>query len=257
MIDIHCHILPGLDDGAQSVDHAIAMARMAADDGITTMVATPHYWEKHYTPTPQQIRRTLGELQDRLADDSIPLKLLPGEEVMMAPDVPGLLRRGDLVTLADGGDYLLIELPTLALPMCTEDVVLEVMALGVTPIIAHPEKNSDIRKTPEMLQRLVQHGCLVQMDADSLTGSRLAGVGRFAARMLNASLVHILATDGHCPVRRPPLLSPCVEAVSKIVSPQVAKDMAGERPRQLLRPTKVTIRAAASVSLGRTGSAPP
>jgi protein-tyrosine phosphatase len=244
MIDIHCHILPGLDDGAQTMDDAVAMARMAVDDGITTIVATPHHWQEHFTPTPQEIRRSVGEVQDRLTEEGLALKLLPGQEVMMAPNVPELLRRGDLTTLGDGGEYLLIELPTLSVPMCSEDVLLEIMSLGVTPILAHPEKNAVICKEPEMLQGLVQQGCLVQMDADSLLGPRWAGLGRAAANLLTASLVHILASDGHCPASRPPVLSPCADRAADIVSPQVVEDMTTRRPRELMQAAKVTITSA-------------
>ncbi|MFQ5811241.1 MAG: CpsB/CapC family capsule biosynthesis tyrosine phosphatase, partial [Armatimonadota bacterium] len=131
-------------------------------------------------------------------------------------------------------------------PLCTEDVLLEIMSLGVTPIIAHPEKNAAICTQPHVLQRLVQQGCLVQMDADSLSGRRWVGFGRAAAHLLSASLVDILASDGHCPAVRPPVLSPHVSRAAEIVSPQVAEDMTTRRPRELIQATKVTIRAALS-----------
>jgi len=248
MIDIHCHILPGLDDGAQSMDDAVAMARMAVDDGITTTVATPHYWENTYTATPQQVRRAVGEVQDRLADEGIPLKLLPGQEVMIATDVPRRVQNGDLLTLGDGGDYLLIELPMLTVPMYTDEVVSEIMSLGLTPIIAHPERNAAIQKQPKVLQQLVQHGCLVQLDGDSLSGSRWSPAYRLAAHLLNADLAHVLASDGHSPTQRPPVLSPYVRRAAAIISPELVEKMTVGTPERVVGPARVAIRAASSAA---------
>ena len=244
MIDIHCHILPGLDDGARTMDDAVAMARIAVADGITSMVAAPHYWLDRYTPTPQQVRRAVGDVQDRLAAEGIPLKLLPAHEVMIAVEVPELLRRGELVTLGDLGEHLVMELPSLLLPLFTEKVVHEVISTGVRVILAHPEKNAAIQSHPEVLQRLVQAGCLVQMDADSLTGAKWSPASRCAARLLLGGLVHLLASDGHSPTDRPPILSLCAQRAAEILSPEVVRTMTTERPGQLVRPTKVTIRAA-------------
>ena len=243
MIDIHCHILPGLDDGARTMDDAVAMARMAGDDGISTVVATPHHWEEMYAPTPQEIRRAVGAVQDRLADEGIALKLLPGQEVMMAADVPERLRGGDLVTLGDRGEYLLIEVPRGEIPPGTEQVILEIMSLGVRPIIAHPEKCGAIRRKPEVLRQLVQHGCLIQMDADSLGGSKLGPTARFASGLLKDGLVHILASDGHSPTDRPPVISPYLPRAGSIASPQILQDMTVGRPNLIVGAAKVTIRS--------------
>jgi len=244
MIDIHCHILPGLDDGAQTMEEAVAMARTAVEDGITTMVATPHYWEGMFTPTAQEVRRAVGDLQDRLADEGILLKLLPGHEVMMGTKVPERLRKGDLLTLGDGGEYLLIELPVFDIPMCTEQVLFEVMSLGVTPILAHPEKNAGIQQDPALLARIVERGCLVQMDADSLARGRWGGTARFAARLLKAGLVHLIASDGHSSRQRPPLISPYASRAARITSPKLVEEMTGGLPARIVGPARVTISAA-------------
>ena len=243
MIDIHCHILPEFDDGAETVEDAIAMARMAAADGITTIVATPHYWEDMWMPTPQEIRRAVGDLQDCLDDEGIPVKLLPGEEVMMDLEVPELLRKGRIVTVGDLGEHLLLELPKLDIPLCARDVVRRIIAMGVTPIIAHPEKNAAMRREPEALQALVQDGCLVQMDADSLGASMWSSSRRFAARLLNAGLAHIVASDGHSPRTRRPVLGPHLRKASRFASPTVLQRLAVDMPASMMRPSKVTVKA--------------
>ena len=244
MIDIHCHILPALDDGVQTLDEAAAMARIAVADGISAMVATPHYWEGMFTPTPHQIRHAARSLQDRFAQESIALRLLPGQEVMIAPSVPEYLRRGDLVTVGDTGEYLLVELPVTSIPLCTEQVLFEVMALGVTPILAHPEKNFALQSQPDVLERLVQRGCLVQMDADSLAAGRRGNPGRFAARLLKAGLVHILASDGHSPQLRPPLMSSCARTAARITSADAVEQMTTGLPGRILQPGRLAMKAA-------------
>jgi protein-tyrosine phosphatase len=248
MIDIHCHILPEFDDGAETMEDAIAMARMAAADGITAIVATPHYWEDMWTPTPQEIRRVVGELQDCLDDEGIPVKLLPGEEVMMDIEVPRLLRKGHVVTVGDLGEHLLIELPELDIPLCTQDVVRRIISMGVTPIIAHPEKNAKVRREPEMLQALVQEGCLVQIDADSLGASMWSSSRRFAAHLLNAGLAHVVASDGHSPKARPPVLGPHLRKASRFASPRVLERLAVETPASILRPAKVTVKSTSPIT---------
>ncbi|HAZ21377.1 MAG TPA: hypothetical protein DCY84_03285 [Firmicutes bacterium] len=232
MIDIHTHILPGLDDGARSWEEAVAMARGAVKDGIEAVVATPHIYEAT-SITPQEICEKTRQFQTLLDGQGIKLRVLPGAEVYLAIDLPDRLREGRLQTIADGCRYLLVEFPFGLLPLYTTEVLFELQAGGVIPIIAHPERNESVQKDPNRLYNMIQKGMLAQLTGGSLRGNFGARVERTAKLLLRHNLVQILASDGHRADRRRVLLGKASCSVSDMAGPETAQAMAVANPRKI------------------------
>ena len=198
MIDLHTHILPGLDDGARTPREALEIARNAVADGVTTVAATPHV-RSDYPNTWRQIEWALSLLRPDLTAAGVQLDVLAGAEVAL--DILWEVPRGDLarLTLAQTGRYLLLEFPYRGFPMAVETAVGELGRRGVTVVLAHPERNPEVQDRPASIERLVDAGALVQVTAGSVDG-RLGAAACIAAwHLLERSLVHLIATDSHGP----------------------------------------------------------
>lgn len=200
-VDIHCHILPGLDDGSPDQATSARMARMAVAHGIGTVVATPHWVEDEQEISPQIVRQAAVDVQTLLLENSIPLTVLPGHEAFICPDLPDRLRHGHVLTLADKGTHLLLELPYEEMPIYVDSVVFGLQLQGVTPILAHVERYQYVRRDWRVLERWIQHGCLAQVNAASLGPRRRDGV---AQELVDRGLIACTATDAHDAVHRPP-----------------------------------------------------
>ncbi len=233
MIDLHTHILPGLDDGAQSLADAVAMARAAAADGITTVLATPHA-NGHQPLTQEEVARRARALQGELEEQGIALRVLPGIENAIAPDLPQRVEGGTAFPLA-GTPYLLVELPLEGFPPYTEQVLFELQVRGLTPLLAHPERNAALQRDPSPLERLVRRGILAQVTAASLMGAFGPRTQRAAVAFLKQGLVHVIATDAHAVASpRAPLLSPAVAVAARIVGQAQAWEMVEAIPHAIL-----------------------
>jgi len=194
MIDLHAHILPGLDDGASSIEEALAMAGAFLQQGTATVAATPHFVLGSLEPSPQEVREKTGDINRLMAGSGF--RLLPGMEVQVDPQVPDLLAAGRLLTL-NGGRYLLLELPFLSIPDCTREVIFQLGLGGATALIAHPERNRDITSRPQLAGDLVQAGALLQVNGGSLLGHFGPEVKKAALTLLLAGQVHVVAGDAH------------------------------------------------------------
>lgn len=212
MIDLHSHVLPGLDDGAADEDEALSIARAAHADGTRVLAATPHVRED-YPTTPGEMESALSALRAALQHHGIELTLVPGGE--LAIEEVGRRPVQELRRFGLGGNprYLLVETPYLEWPVSFETVIGELLAEGITAVIAHPERNGDVQKRPELLQRAVDAGALVQVTAGSLDGSLGGSARRCARRLLSLGLVHMLASDGHGPQVRSIGMSAAFSAV--------------------------------------------
>jgi protein-tyrosine phosphatase len=201
--DIHCHLLPGIDDGPKNWQASLAMARAAIANGIRTIVATPHQLGRYEKNTAEQILHLTAEAQQRVHETGLPLTILPGADVRVQERLPELVEARQVLTLGDQNAYLLMELPhDQVLPMGR--LIYELQCQGVTGILSHPERNQHLQKNPEALRPWVQQGCLIQITAGSITGH----FGRMARQMsrwlCRENLVHLVATDAHDVTRRPP-----------------------------------------------------
>ena len=196
MIDLHSHILPGLDDGARTLEDAIEIARAALVDGITTIAATPHVRED-YPTTADAMENGVRQLRDAFERERIELELLPGGEVSI--EQLDRLSHDELrrFGLAGNPNYLLIETPYLDWPLPFGEIVSGLRSRGVTAVIAHPERNSAVQAHPENVEGLVRAGALIQVTAASLDG-RLGSRARACAhKLVEAGLVHMVGSDAH------------------------------------------------------------
>lgn len=210
MIDLHAHVLPGLDDGVRSLEEAVELAREAVAGGITAMAATPHVRDD-YPTTPEQMESGVAELRTRLAEEGVPLALLHGAEVSI--DRAGLLDRDTLrrLTIAQSDRYLLLEFPYVGWPITLEAAVERLRERGVTAILAHPERNPQVQERPERLEAAVDAGALVQLTAASVLGQLGRTTRRTSERLLRLNLVHLLASDSHGPGGRGTLSAAAAE----------------------------------------------
>jgi protein-tyrosine phosphatase len=202
LIDLHCHILPGIDDGPVNVDFSVAMARRAADAGINVIVATPHVRSDHRTE-PRAIASAVDELNTALCDSELDVQVLPGAEVSLqkASELDdatlGVLRLGS-------GNYLLVESPYRSIDIDLEGILWDLQARELSPVLAHPERCPIFQRDPDRLARLVNGGVLCSLTAASLAGGFGATVRRFSIELLYDGLVHNVASDAHDHLHRPP-----------------------------------------------------
>jgi protein-tyrosine phosphatase len=233
VIDLHCHILPGIDDGATDLSVSIEMAKAFVADGVTVAACTPHILPGLYHNSGPQIRLATAELQQVLDREGIPLKLVPGADNHITPSFIAELRSGHLLTLADTR-YVLVEPPHHVAPPHMEDLFFSLSVAGFTPILTHPERLAWIEPHYQTVQRLAQAGAWMQLTAGSLFGAFGRTARYWSERMLDEGLVHILATDAHDADRRPPNLSSGREFASKRVGDPEAEHLVVTRPRGVL-----------------------
>lgn len=253
MIDLHCHILPGLDDGPQTMEEAIRMCRIAYQDGIRTIVATPHTLNGVYQNGKSTILSKVEELNDALNNSELPpgqrpswaggrtpnselnLKILPGSDVHLCEMTLQQVDQGEAVTVGDLRKYIMIEFPSQAIPHQAERVLFQLLGRGLIPIISHPERNLEIGKRPGRYYEMIRTGCLGQVTAMSLTGEFGPKVRQWAEKLLKSWLVHFIASDAHSVNGRPPILSAAAKAAAKIVGREEAEKMVTEYPKAILK----------------------
>lgn len=234
MIDLHTHILPGFDDGAGDEETALEMGRMAEADGITCLLATPHVLGGLRDAGRGRILEAVSQLNRRFKEEGIKVEVLPGAEYTMEQGLPGRLSRGELVTLGDKGAYLLIEFPATLVAGYTESVLFELKVQGMTPIIAHPERNSVFAADPGKLRDLIRRGAVAQVTAGSLTGVFGQAVRRTALDMVRRGLIHVVASDAHSTRGRSPVLSAALKVIAREFGEKAARELVEENPRRVL-----------------------
>jgi len=253
LIDLHCHILPGLDDGAGSMEESLSMARMALEDGIKTIVATPHTLDGLHTNPLDRVSRTAGLLREALAGQGIALEIRVGADVHLCPGMAERIGNGDATTIDNAGKYLLLELPPQTIPERMRNEIFSLKLLGITPIITHPERHPVMQRDQGALRDLISLGSLVQVTAMSLTGEFGGPVMSCAEMMVRDRLAHLIATDAHSAESRPPLLSRAVEAAEAILGNlDEAKRMVTQLPAAILAGNPVEVPAPARVRKSRS-----
>jgi protein-tyrosine phosphatase len=232
MIDLHVHLLPFLDHGPSSWEEALEMARMAVDDGITAIAATPHR-NFQFRPTQDRIRAAAGELRNRLEEGGIPLEILVGADYHLTPELISSME--DIITLGDNGRYFLLELPELVVPPNILDILAIFIDKGLTPIITHPERNQHLRRKPGLVKDMAASGCPVQITADSLRGVFGDPVMEAARTFISNGMAHILASDAHWADERPPVLSPALPLVEELSGVETAERLVRDNPARIIR----------------------
>lgn len=233
MIDIHCHILPGIDDGPSTMEESVEMCRIAAADGIKTIVATPHFNHSLRLVHATGICRLVRELNRHLTDAAIHLTVLPGSEAPVVPELPEYLAKGEVLTINESKRYVLVEFHPEVMPLNWDKFFLSLIDNAVVPVIAHPERNEWFSRNIAALYNAVKNGALVQITAMSITGQFGEEVKTFSSRLLEHNLVHTIATDAHSASHRPPILSAAVNAASEIIGQERAMELVGKIPHAI------------------------
>jgi protein-tyrosine phosphatase len=251
MIDLHSHILPGLDDGAGSLEESLRMCEMSYRDGVRTIVATPHTLNGVYQNNRSTILAKVRELRTALEEspfllnkrqNETALVILPGADVHLSQETLTQLDQGKVTTLGDGGKSLLIEFPAQRIPHGAEQILLQLIERGIIPVITHPERNQDVLQRPQRYRQMIMMGCLGQVTAISLTGGFSHEVKYFSQNLLKHKLLHVIASDAHSTDGRSPVLTSAVEAAAKIVGKEEAWRMVTDYPQAILeglRPDKL------------------
>src|SRR5437868_8251266 len=214
MIDTHLHILPCIDDGPETMEESIALARVLVQEGIHTAIATPHFNDQFPQRSAAEVQVLVHELQQVLDRQGIPLRLFAGHEALIKPGLIEDIQAGRLATL-NGSRYLLLELWNNSWIPETERVIFELRAFGVVPIIAHPERYRPIQQDPGRLGSLLRQGALAQLTASSFMGIWGNTVRRTAETLLKKRLIHCIATDAHGLRKRPTGVNRSLQCVAK------------------------------------------
>lgn len=236
-IDLHCHILPGLDDGAAEEEEFLAMARVALEGGTGIMVATPH-WDLEERASPRlTVVPLVEECRRKLEGRGWELELLPGVEVRLNASLHRLTGEAqvlDGLTLAGSGRYILVDLPLADIPLGAEDTLFRLQLHGYTPILAHPERNRRLVDHPGRLRALVDRGVELQVNSGSLLGTYGRSARRAATALLREGLARLLASDAHRATERHPDLSGAWERVRGLLGEGAADVLLRENPRAVL-----------------------
>jgi protein-tyrosine phosphatase len=233
MIDLHCHILPGLDDGAADLSVSTHMAKAFVADGVAIVACTPHILPGLYHNSGPQIRQATAHLQQHLDRQGIPLRLVTGADNHVTPSFVTELRSGHLLSLADTR-YVLVELPHHVAPPRLEELFFSLLGASYVPILTHPERLTWIQSHYQVVQRLVHAGVWMQVTAGSLTGAFGRNARYWGERMLEEGCIHIVATDAHDVNRRPPNLSQGRELAARRVGETEAQHLVVTRPGGVL-----------------------
>lgn len=236
MIDLHCHLLPAIDDGPGSTAAALDMAKIACDDGVHTIVATPHMLAR-YPTTPAQMADAVSRLRAALADAAIPLEVSSGGEIAL--DFFAGMTDDDLAASTLGGPgkrWLLLEMPFRGWPLQLPEILRGVEMRGLGAVLAHPERADAVQRSPHRMRELVGLGALVQITAGSLTGEHGPAARRTAEALLRDGTAHFIASDAHSPNWRPPVLSEGLMAAAKALKTTLddLAWMVDEGPRQVI-----------------------
>lgn len=233
MIDLHSHILPGLDDGAPDLAVSLAMARAFVADGVHVVACTPHILPGMYHNTGPHIREAVAALQAEIDRESIPLRLVAGSDAHVTPDMIAKLRTGEILALADTR-YVLVEPPHHVAPARLDELFFSLLVADYVPILTHPERLSWIESQYSLVETLFDRGVWMQITAGSLTGMFGRRPKYWAERMLDEGRVHILATDAHEMKRRVPNLSQGRDAAAERVGFDEAEHLVVTRPEGIL-----------------------
>lgn len=233
MIDIHCHILPGLDDGPENFQGTLEMCRMVVDCGITSVFATPHLYNSLFSTDRASILDVYAQTREALESEGVTLDLYLGADLHLVPDLGEKILKNQALTL-NNSRYFLLELPSTILPPNLNQVVQKMISSSFVPIITHPERNPVILKREEILFDLLEQGALCQITAMSLTGEFGQDCERFACRMIEAGAVHFIASDAHSTGWRKPDLSPAVSVAEQIIGAEDARRLVKDYPEAIL-----------------------
>lgn len=197
MLDLHCHILPGIDDGAKTLEDSLAMVEKAISQGITHLMCTPHHNNGKYSNPANQVIEQVARLQQELDQRNLNLTLLEGQEVRITGTLLEGIAKGEILFTDLDDTYILIEFPTGEVPAYTERLFFQLLSQGHTPVIVHPERNAVFRKDPNELLPFLEMGVLTQLTAPSIVGVFGKEIQKTAKQMLKHNMLYMVASDAH------------------------------------------------------------
>ena len=197
MIDIHSHILHGLDDGAKDISVSVDMAKQAVAEGITSIIATPHHRHPSYTNDKTNVLIGVQQLQAELQRQYIPLNVYAGQEIRLFGEMVDVLNQNEELLTLNNSEYVLVEFPSSNIPKYTEQLFYDLLVKGYTPIIAHPERNAEIAENTDKLYRLIKNGALSQVTAASVAGMFGKKTRKLSLDLLEYQQAHFVASDAH------------------------------------------------------------
>jgi protein-tyrosine phosphatase len=226
MVDLHCHILPGIDDGAKTMQDSLAMAEMAIGDGITHVVATPHSSESYVFDYPR-VRELRAALQEKIGDR---LQIATGCDFHMNPENVSSLRQEPAKFCINQNDYLLVEFNEFSIPPGMDQTLHQLQLAGIRPVVTHPERNRILRAQPERLVKWARQGCYVQVTAGSLTGTFGFGAQADAEAWITLGIIHFVSSDAHNTTTRPHKLQPAYDVVREKFGREKAEALFVDNP---------------------------
>lgn len=234
MIDLHCHMLPAIDDGAPNIETALKMAQIAVRDGITHTACTPHIYPGLFDNTDSSIKKAVEVFQAALEQAGIPLKVTSGADVQIIPELVEGLNNKRIATLHDSR-YFLFEPPHHISSPNLLDLIHDVLASGYIPVITHPERLGYIEQDYDIFVEAAQKGAWIQLTAGSVSGRFGRKIKKISERFLNDGITHLLATDAHNLLNRAPILSEARDAAAALLGEQEASLMVLQRPQSILQ----------------------
>lgn len=225
MIDLHCHILPGIDDGAKTLQDSLAMAKMAVNQGITHILCTPHHNNGRYTNLPEVVISQVAILQKALDEQGIALSLFEGQEVRINGDLVAQIQNKEILFADLSNRYILIEFPTAEIPLYAETVMFELLSSGKIPIIVHPERNYKFIENPNRLIPFLEMGVLTQLTAPSYVGIFGKKIEKTAKLMVSHNMIHMMASDAHNVEKRGFFMKEAYTAIAKDCGGEVVSFM--------------------------------
>lgn len=232
-IDIHSHILPGIDDGAKDQKEALEMLKIAVEDGISDIIVTPHFHYRRGHATPEQIRSAVLELQNRMNEEKIPIKLHVGNELYYSHDLIESVKAGDALTLADS-DYVLLEFSPETEQKKIQNAIYQFLCEGYLPIIAHMERYQAFLKNDDFTVSVSDMGAYFQINAGSLNGDAGWQIKRFVRKMIRNGMIQFVATDAHDLIKRPARLGNTVKWIEKKTGESTVQELLQRNPQMIL-----------------------
>lgn len=197
LIDLHCHILPGVDDGSKDLQMSLDLAKVAVNQGISHILVTPHHMDGDYTNHKNDVIKKTDVFQKELNEKKIPLKVFPGQEVHLTGQLMDAIANDDVLFMDETNRYLLLELPHDGIPEYTADMIFDLTTRGITPVFAHPERNLGIQEDPDKLYEFVKMGCLTQLTSSSYLGVFGKKVQTLTEEIIKTNLGYVFSSDAH------------------------------------------------------------
>lgn len=232
-IDIHNHILPGIDDGAKDEKMSLQMLRMAVEDGMTHLIATPHFHYRRGHASPEEIKSTLSLMQEMADEEGIPVRLYAGNELYYTHDLLNMVKAKEALTLADS-DYVLLEFSPGTEQRKIQNAVYQFLSEGYYPIIAHMERYEAFYKHPDFVETILKMGAHYQVNSGSIAGDAGWMLKRFTRKMLKSGVIQFVATDAHDLQKRKPDLSAASDWIERKLGESEMEEYFYENPLKIL-----------------------